>query len=168
LTCGDKLLGEKHQIREHRKQLGIGNTPLSVIAQQLEHAYPRRTPWEISEMAREALILSGDGPSSEIDSRGSIFLPIEPPLTLGKSITPMLEQTESVKIEGSPKTPPMTYETATFLASAQKTPPRSARPVPKIQMDHFTYDYTVQCPMPVRHFSEHENSSCEASYFTEV
>ena len=72
LSCGEKLLGEKHQIREHRKLLGIGNTPLSVIATQLEIAYPRRTPWEISEMAREALILAGDGPDgpgSDINSR---------------------------------------------------------------------------------------------------
>jgi len=65
LACGDKLLGEKHQIREHRKRLGLGNTPLSTIASQLEFAYPRRTPWEISEMAREALIQAGDGPDSE-------------------------------------------------------------------------------------------------------
>jgi hypothetical protein len=62
LTCGDKLLGEKHQIREHRKRLGIGNTPLSNIAAKLEIAYPRHTPWEISEMAREILLESGDGP----------------------------------------------------------------------------------------------------------
>jgi hypothetical protein len=62
LTCGDKLLGEKHQIREHRKRLGIGNTPLSIIAGKLELAYPRHTPWEISEMAREILLESGDGP----------------------------------------------------------------------------------------------------------
>jgi len=49
--------------------LGIGNTPLSVIAAQLELAYPRRTPWEISEMAREALINAGDAPGSETMSR---------------------------------------------------------------------------------------------------
>jgi len=62
LTCGDKLLGEKHQIREHRKRLGIGNTPLSTIAGKLELAYPRHTPWEICEIAREILLENGDGP----------------------------------------------------------------------------------------------------------
>jgi len=34
---------------------------LSAIALQLEHAYPRATPWEISELAREALLLAGEG-----------------------------------------------------------------------------------------------------------
>lgn len=118
-------------------------------------------------MAREALILSGDGPSSEIVSRGSITPLIEPPLTLGKSMTPMLDQTDSVKIEGSPKTPPMTYQTEMFLASAQRTPPRLVRPVSRISLEH--YDYTTQCSMPVRQqLSEHENPSCETNYFTEV
>ena len=46
---------------------------MSQIAAQLELAYPRRTPWEISEMAREALIIAGDGPSSEDMSREGIF-----------------------------------------------------------------------------------------------
>jgi len=64
------LLGEKHQIREHRKLLGLGNTPLSSIASKLELAYPRHTPWEISEMAREILLENGEGPESfELPSR---------------------------------------------------------------------------------------------------
>ena len=72
LKCGPKLLGEKHQIREHRKLLGIGNTPLSVIATKLELAYPRHTPWEISEMAREILLETGDGPDMlELPSRAA-------------------------------------------------------------------------------------------------
>jgi hypothetical protein len=52
--------------------LGIGNVPLSQIAAQLELAYPRLTPWEISELAREALVRDGDGPSSEAMSRDGI------------------------------------------------------------------------------------------------
>jgi len=28
---------------------------------QLEHAYPRATPWEIWELARGALIMTGEG-----------------------------------------------------------------------------------------------------------
>ena len=56
LACGEKLLGEKHQIREQRRRLGIGNTKLSVICEQLERAYSRATPWEIFEMAREELV----------------------------------------------------------------------------------------------------------------
>jgi hypothetical protein len=78
LACGEKLLGEKHQIREHRKLLGIGNVPLSQIASQLEIAYPRLTPWEISELAREALVRDGDGPSSEAMSRDGINPPTSP------------------------------------------------------------------------------------------
>ena len=64
------MLGEKHQIREHRRLLGIGNTPLSTIAAKLESAYPKLTPWEIWEMAREALIENGEGPEAlELPSR---------------------------------------------------------------------------------------------------
>jgi hypothetical protein len=62
LACGAKLLGEKHQIREHRKRLGLDGSKLSEIARKLEHAFPRATPWEISDMAREALLEAGDGP----------------------------------------------------------------------------------------------------------
>jgi hypothetical protein len=54
-------MGEKQQIREQRKRLGLGNTKLSVIAAKLEFGFPRKTPWEIFEMAREELIEADGG-----------------------------------------------------------------------------------------------------------
>jgi len=155
LTCGDKLLGEKHQIREHRRLLGIGNTPLSVISAQLELAYPRRTPWEISEMAREALILAGDGPeASENLSRE------------GKSVTPNIGRAESVKLENSPKTPTLTLQSQTFLSASQRTPPRTTRLSPRnnslLNEPLPSYDYASQFSAVRPHYDERDQAA--ASY----
>jgi len=161
LTCGDKLLGEKHQIREHRKLLGIGNVPLSTIAGKLELAYPRLTPWEISEMAREALIRAGDGPPSETMSRD------------GKSVTPHVDRAESIKLENSPKTPTLTLQSQTFLSASQRTPPRSTRPEQRtssIGMEQLpTYDYTPHLSVSsIRQvFEDRDRPLYDSSYFAD-
>jgi len=165
LVCGEKLLGEKHQIREHRKLLGIGNVRLSVIAQQLELAYPRLTPWEISEMAREALVGAGDGPPSETMSHDGIN---------SKSVTPHIDPPESVKLENSPKTPTLTLQSQRFLSASQKTPPRSTRPEPRkpsINIDQLpTYDYSAHLSIPPAgrpHYEERDHQLYDANYFAE-
>jgi len=156
LTCGEKLLGEKHQIREHRKLLGIGNVPLSQIASRLELAYPRLTPWEISELAREALVHDGDGPSSE---------------TMSRDVTPRVDRAESVKLENSPKTPTLTLQTQTFLHASQP-PPRSTRSEPRpnsISMGQIptTYDYLTAPTSDVRHHFERDEQIYDDNYFAE-
>lgn len=172
LKCGEKLLGEKHQIREHRKLLGIGNTPLSVIAAKLELAYPRHTPWEISEMAREILLETGDGPDAlELPSRGAS-------LCTDDSVTRVRAQ--SVKLEASPKTPTVSIQAQTFLsaaASQEKSPPRSVppRPRPTTQssntLDPFpSYDFSVAYIPPLRQqqYEERDVTSVyDPSYFTQ-
>lgn len=166
LSCGEKLLGEKHQIREHRRQLGIGNTPLSTIALQLEHAYPRATPWEISEMAREALILAGESDGQAIENISCD----------GKSLSPpRVDRGDSVKIENSPKTPPLSLQAGTFLSASERTAaptpvqhsnePRTtlllAEPIP-------TYNYTHQFAMPTRdHYDARQHASYNPNYYAE-
>jgi len=177
LTCGDKLLGEKHQIREHRRLLGIGNTPLSVIAAQLELAYPRRTPWEISEMAREALINAGDGPeASENLSREGTFSGFEGLMMTGKSVTPNIDRAESVKLENSPKTPTLTLQSQTFLSASQRTPPRATRPSPRNSLLNEPlplYDYASQFSGVRPQYDERDQATTSydhhnSTYFAEV
>lgn len=158
LNCGPKLLGEKHQIREHRKLLGIGNTPLSEIAAKLELAYPRHTPWEISELAREVLLESGDGPDILVGPSRSGSASRD-----DKSLTPRIDRAESVKLENSPKTPTLSLQGQTFLSASQKTPPRSGPLEPRsssIMEQLPTYDFSVQYAVPLRHhqFEEREPS----------
>jgi len=112
LTCGVKLLGEKHQIREQRRRLGLGNSKLSVIAEKLERGWPRATPWEIFEMLREELIAA------------------EGPYDGESSMTPQL-RAESVKIEDSPRTPPISRASMRFMEASQKTPPPTQQTEPR-------------------------------------
>jgi hypothetical protein len=180
LTCGDKLLGEKHQIREHRRLLGIGNTPLSVISAQLELAYPRRTPWEISEMAREALILAGDGPeaSENLSREGTFFSALDEVLMMtGKSVTPNIDRAESVKLENSPKTPTLTLQSQTFLSASQRTPPRTTRLSPRnnslLNEPLPSYDYASQFSAVRPQYDERDQAAASyehhnPNYFAEV
>lgn len=155
--------------------MGIGNVPLSTIAGQLELAYPRLTPWEISEMAREALVQAGDGPPSETMSRdgtqstGRLFL------ISGKSVTPHVDRADSVKLENSPKTPTLSLQSQTFLSASQKTPPRSTRPEPRtpsINVEQLsTYDYSSHLSVPAsvrQHFEERDHQLYDSNYFAEV
>jgi len=121
---------------------------LSVIAAQLEHAYPRRTPWEISEMAREALINSGDGPESEAMSRDGKPTSVNRHSDVaGKSLTPHVDPPESPEPE-SPSTPPLTESAQMFLHHGKKTSPRTTppeqkpSPIPMGQLPN--YDYASQ------------------------
>jgi len=124
LTCGVKLLGEKHQIREQRKRLGIGNSKVSIIAEKLERGYPRATPWEIFEMLREELVAVEGDPYED------------------SSMTPQLEidthipREESVKLEESPRTPPMSRASMRFLDASQRTPPPTQQPEPRSMPTH--------------------------------
>jgi len=141
LTCGVKLLGEKHQIREQRRRLGIGNTKLSVIAEQLERGYPRATPWEIFEMAREELVAAEGGPYDE------------------SSMTPQNERAESIKLEDSPRTPPLSRQSMRFIEDSQKTPPPSSQPEQRTISTHIEqlpYVFEPEYVTTTRHFDERE------------
>jgi len=170
------LLGEKHQIREHRKRLGIGNTPLSTIAGKLELAYPRHTPWEICEMAREILLENGDGPDdlSTLSRQNSQSHE-------DHCSTPPLRRPESVKPENSPKTPPLSIQSQTFLAASQhRSPPHSIPIVDHqeantiINIDHlppyqdynFTMNYSTATP--IRQTYEDRDQTFDPSIFTQV
>jgi hypothetical protein len=154
--------------------LGIGNVPLSVIAGKLELAYPRLTPWEISEMAREALIRAGDGPPSETMSRDGMPPILYSFLHLGKSVTPHIDRAESVKLENSPKTPTLTLQSQTFLSASQRTPPRSTRPEPRTSSINIeplpTYDYSPHLSVSNirQHFEERDQPLYDSNYFAEV
>lgn len=175
LTCGDKLLGEKHQIREHRKRLGIGNTPLSTIAAKLELAYPRHTPWEICEMAREILLENGDGPDDlSILSRQNSQSQEDHPFS----------RHDSVKPEDSPKTPPLSLQSQTFINASgqpqQRSPPRSVPQLEQeitsvITLDHYPpyqdYNFTMNysATTPIRQsFGEDRDQVFDPSIFTQV
>lgn len=135
---------------------------MSAIAAKLELAYPRLTPWEISEMAREALIRAGDGPPSETMSRD------------GKSVTPHVDRAESIKLENSPKTPTLTLQSQTFLSASQRTPPRPTRPEQRtssISMEQLpTYEYSPHLSVSSirQHFEERDHPLYDSNYFAEV
>jgi hypothetical protein len=178
LTCGDKLLGEKHQIREHRKRLGIGNTPLSTIASKLELAYPRHTPWEICEMAREILLENGDGPDdlSTLSRQNS-----------QSQEDHAFSRHNSIKPEDSPKTPPLSLQSQTFINAAatshsqQRFPQRSISSIEQqppnstvINIDHFPpyqdYNFTINysATTPIRQQYEERDQVFDPSIFTHV
>jgi len=133
---------------------------LSVIAAQLELAYPRRTPWEISEMAREALINAGDGPGSETMSRD------------GKSVTPHVDRPESPEPE-SPSTPTLTNSARMFLNRSRKTPPRQTQPeqtpssIPMGQLPNYEYTTQISDTSGRQTFEEGNHSIYDASYLTQ-
>lgn len=170
------MRGEKHQIREQRKMLGLGNTPLSKIAAQLELAYPRRTPWEILEMAREALINSGDGPDSETGSHDgtsqanrSYLLT----LAIGNSVTPRL-RADSIQSARSPSPPPISQETSIFLSASQRSPPRQPEtrsPNSKLEpLSTYQHDSQVSVSTPGRpHYETRDSATYDSgSYYAEV
>lgn len=158
--------------------LGLGNTPLSKIAAQLELAYPRRTPWEISEMAREALINAGDGPDSETNSRdgtpstsiGHVFLTFP----VGNSVTPRHDRADSIASARSPSPPPISNATSIFLSASQRSPPRqpeSRPPNAKIEplSTYNNYEPQVSVSTPGRpHYEHRDNSMYDSNYYAEV
>jgi hypothetical protein len=175
-------LGEKHQIREHRKLLGLGNTPLSTIASKLELAYPRHTPWEISEMAREILLENGEGPDSfEVLSRAA-SMSADPGMSI--SILPDLIDTsshhisraQSVKLENSPKTPTVSLQALTFLNASEKQPSSHSRQAtshpfqpPEPIQEIPSYDLTVNYATPLRtHYDQRDMSVFDPGFFTQV
>jgi len=156
--------------------LGLGNTPLSKIAAQLELAYPRRTPWEILEMAREALINSGDGPDSETGSRdGTLHSDSSWPLTfaVGNSVTPRL-RADSIPSARSPSPPPISQETSIFLSASQRSPPRQPEarsPNSKLEpLSTYQYESQVSVSTPGRpHYETRDSTTYDsANYYAEV
>lgn len=146
--------------------LGLGDTPLSKIAAQLELAYPRHTPWEIFEMAKEALINSGNGPDSDTGSHD------------GHSVTPRPERAGSVMSARSPSPPPVSQATSIFLSASQRSPPRQpieSRPSPNpkqlepLSTYHYEGQVSVSTPGRAAHYEPRDTAMYDsANYYAEV
>ena len=129
-------------------------------------------------MAREALILAGDGPeASENLSREGTFSTLDTLMMTGNSVTPIMDRAESVKLENSPKTPTLTIQSQTFLSASQRTPPRTTRPSPRttnlLNEPLPSYDYTSQFNGGRPQYEEHEHATASyehhnPNYFAEV
>jgi len=155
---------------------------LSTIAGKLELAYPRHTPWEICEMAREILLENGDGPDdlSTLSRQNSLCRQN----SQSQEDNPFSRH-DSVKPEDSPKTPPLSLQSQTFLNSSgpthQRTPPRSTPSIDTqpqtsavITLDHYPpyqdYNFTINysATTPIRQQFEDRDQVFDPSIFTQV
>jgi hypothetical protein len=139
-------------------------------------------------MAREILLENGDGPDDlstlsrqNSQSHEGTRSPLLFMLTTDHCSTPPLHRPESVKLENSPKTPPLSIQSQTFLTASQQRSSTHSIPtvdhqqaatiinidhLPPYQDYNFTLNYSATTP--IRQTYDERDQTFDPSIFTQV